>query len=182
MKLSKIIQGQDCNGWGGGGVSEEPGLNFNCVSSQTPYDTRIHSEALKNTFAHRHCVVESICSSFDYVCIKRVAINNDSSNNGESPYLFKARKHESTGLEEHPDNVTGSARTLESPCFTELSLPAYEARQLVARHLLLTLQAVFLVFRQCAKIEHHILLCTLTSIKVKLTSPFSLRSRKARLR
>lgn len=180
MKLSKIIQGQDCNGWGG--VSEEPGLNFNCVSSQTPYDTRIHSEALKNTFAHRHCVVESICSSFDYVCIKRVAINSDSSNNGESPYPFKARKHESTGLEEHPNNVTGSARTLGSPCFTELSLPAYEARQLVARHLLLTLQAVFLVFRQCAKIEHHILLCTLTSIKVKLTSPFSLRSRKARLR
>lgn len=45
---------------------------------------------------------------------------------------FKARKHESTGLEEHPNNVTGSARTLGSPCFTELSLPAYEARQLVA--------------------------------------------------
>lgn len=38
--------------------------------------------------------------------MKRVAINSDSDNNGESPYPFKALKHERTGLEEHPNNVT----------------------------------------------------------------------------
>lgn len=74
-----------------GGVLVRNQAWISIVSLPKLHMIRVYT-ALKNTFAHRHCVVESICSSFDYVCIKRVAINSDSNNNGESPYPLQSTK------------------------------------------------------------------------------------------